>query len=263
VGVCSLPHWHLCDGNIPEGDETKGKLWAPCPEEEDSVSDDEEEFGSGRVSLSDSDQDLQITGHLKKVLTVEEAATAMENAILKENQSDPLQSGLGAGSLSSTVEDTVTDRKDSSSTSDDELREKQLKLVELQKQISSRKDTEAAAELASAERKRERRLRREQKLAALDQQEKLLQKQLKPPKKSTAVKPSPSGIAAGTSVKNCPNQKILSDQVAEHEARRQQRAAAKKAKQQQDQVSNLTIDGIRQLPDVQRQALELMTKLQG
>ena len=255
VGVCSLPHWHLCDGNIPEGDEAKGKPWAPCPEDEDSISDEEDEFGSG-VSLSESDE-IHVTGQQKKVLTVEEAAQEMNNAI---------QSGLGAASLASTVVDEVAERKDSSSTSDEEMREKQRKLEELQRQIASKKDSEVAAKLASAERKRERRLRREQKLAALDQQEKLLQKQLKQPKKSTAVKPSPrgsNGTIGDNSAQTGAKQKFLSDQVAEHEARRQQRAAVKKARQQQDQMSSLTIDGIRQLPDVQRQALELMTKLQG
>ena len=54
----------------------------------------------------------------------------------------------------------------------------------------------------------------------------------------------------------------MNDQVAEHEARRQRRAAAKKSEQKAESA-NLTIDGIRKLPDVQQQALDLMNKLQN
>ena len=50
--------------------------------------------------------------------------------------------------------------------------------------------------------------------------------------------------------------------MAEHEARRQRRAADKKAKQKAES-SSLTIDNIRKIPDVQQQALELMNKLQN
>ena len=103
-------------------------------------------------------------------------------------------------------------------------------------------------------------------MAALEEQEKLLQKQLKQTKKSTVVRPSPRGPKSNlgdNSAQTGTKKKFLSDQVAEHEVRRQQRAADKKARQQQEQMSSLTIDGIRKLPDVQRQALDLMTKLQG
>jgi hypothetical protein len=250
VGVCTLPHWHACDGNIPEGEEAKGKLWAPCPDSEEYLTDGDDLNGS----LTDSDPELQITGQEKTLLTVEKAAEAMENAI-----KNPLL-GLGATGL----EQVKPIRKESSSSSDDDLlRERQQQVEKLQRQIRAQQERETAAELASVERKQQRRLRREQKAAELDQREKLLQDQIKLSKLATSTgKPTPKQ-SSFIQPSAAPKQKhLLSDQVAEHEARRQRRAADKRAKLQQETVSNLTINGIRQLPDVQKQALDLMTKLQ-
>ena len=37
VGVCPLPHWEDCDGDIPEGQEARGQIWAPCPKDDPVV----------------------------------------------------------------------------------------------------------------------------------------------------------------------------------------------------------------------------------
>ena len=53
VGVCTLPHWEFCPGDIPEGEEAKGKLWAPCPDS--STSDDTDQFDDTLDKFEDED----------------------------------------------------------------------------------------------------------------------------------------------------------------------------------------------------------------
>ena len=42
VGVCPLPHWEDCDGDIPEGQEARGQIWAPCPKDDPLVTSSDE-----------------------------------------------------------------------------------------------------------------------------------------------------------------------------------------------------------------------------
>ena len=249
VGVCPLPHWEGCDGDIPRGDEAKGKIWAPCPEDTDSVSTTDDEKKSADDSDPDYVPDVEITGKQKLFSTVAEAAAALENS----SKVKPLSQS------SALNEQEQLTRKDSSSSSSDdgEFRAKQLQIEKLEKQIREQKEKDAATDLAKMERKKQRRLKRQQEVAALEEKEKLLQKQIR---HSKVVNPQKSGSAVPDLSTH--KQKLLSDQVAEHEARRQRRAAEKKAKQKEHSV-DLTIDEIRKLPEVQRQALDLMSKLQN
>ena len=54
--MCPLPHWEGCDGDIPKGEETKGKAWAPCPEGSLTTTDDEEK------DAVDSDEEVMVSG---------------------------------------------------------------------------------------------------------------------------------------------------------------------------------------------------------
>ena len=139
---------------------------------------------------------------------------------------------------------------------------KQVELLELQ--LCAQKDKEAAADLERLERKQQRRIRREKELSDLKQKEKSLNQKIKASKTILPMKvPSASSKPAAAPVKEpATKQKELSDQVAEHEARRQRRAADKKAKKKAES-SSLTIDSIRKIPVVQQQALDLMNKLQN
>ena len=246
VGVCSLPHWHACDGNIPEGDECKGKVWAPCPPSDDSPSDDSASDAKvSEVGVTDSDPEV----------------------LPKKNRNETEST---SGKHVETVVE-VDDKNSGVSSSDDEESQKKQQLLEkLQEEIRAEKEKAATANLAVQEKKRQKLLRREQRAAALADQERLLRDQLKQAKSATlSVKPSPKSVTTSaksksvgkSSAPSCVQQKFLSDQVAEHEARQQQKAAQRKLKQQQA-AGNLTIDGIRKIPDVQREALDLMSKLQ-
>ena len=247
VGVCSLPHWHACDGNIPEGDECKGKIWAPCPPSDDSASDAK----LSEIEVTDSDPEI-----LLKKNNVESASGSNT-----EKHVEPVVEVAGPNDDQISYEST---------SDDDASNDKQLLLEKLQEEIKSERERAATAQLALQEKKRQKMLRREQRAAALAEQERLLREQLKKAKSATlSLKPSPKSVATSTKSKNVNKssessnlqQKFLSDQVAEHEARQQQKAAQRRLKQQQA-ADNLSIDGIRKIPDVQKEALELMSKLQ-
>ena len=159
-------------------------------------------------------------------------------------------------------------RRVSISSSDGELQARLQQVEELERQVRVQNERDSAAELERVERKRDRRLRREIELADLREEEKLLKKQIKPsrsqlPKKVATAASRPAKAApVPAGAQAAPSQKLLRDQVAEHEARRQSRAADKRNKQREES-SNLTIDGIRKLPDVRQKALKLMSELQG
>ena len=250
VGVCPLPHWEGCERDIPKGDEAKGKIWAPCPEESLSSEDTDDDKKSVDDSDPDYDPEVEITGKGKLFSSVAEAAAALDNSTKVKPL--PLSTALPVNAEELTRKDSI-----SSSSDDGEFRAKQQQIEKLEKQIREQKGKEAAADLAKIERKNQRRLKRQREIAALEEKEKLLQKQIQNSKVVNPPKSSPTVPDLSTH-----DQKRLNDQVAEHEARRQRRAAEKKAKQKEHSV-DLTIDEIRKLPEVQRQALDLMSKLQN
>ena len=255
VGNCTLPHWDACDGNIPEGDECRGKLWAPCPESEDSDSDPVSGQETDKADLTLSDPEEQTTKKKDDTLLAAESASVehVEAITVVDKEKQETESDILV---------------DSSSSDDEENRKKQLLLEKLQKEVTEEKKKAAAADLAVQEKKHQKRLRREQRAAALAEQEKLLREQLKQARSATSsVKPSPKIVSASAKSKQVGSSsagnksKNLSDQAAEHEARQQRKAAERREKQKQE-MAGLSIAGIRKLPDVQRDALELMSKLQ-
>ena len=246
----------------------KGKVWAPCPDATISDS-EEEEFDDTLDQIEETENEFL----LKKdslPATLQAAAEALniaaESSLGGASRHVPLLLVTDEADLSEGEQGT----DDSSSSSDEELRErlKQVELLEMQVRVQQEK--EAAADQERLERKQQRRIKREKELTALKQKEKQLKQQIRVSK--AVVPPAPVKPAAAPAKPPKPTtapvkdpatkQKVLSDQVAEHEARRQRRAADKKAKHKAESCS-LTIDNIRKIPDVQQQALELMNKLQN
>ena len=305
VGVCPLPHWKDCDGNIPEDEEAKAKVWAPCPESE-SEDDDSGDIKLSDDSLDDDDSEVIIKDGK---LTVESAAAAMEDAIQNQNFNPNLisESGLlGAGSDVFSVQSgsadgrkqTLPSRSDSSSSSDGELNARQQELTKLKMELLRQQQAKAAADLSErADRKEQKKLVREKKAAELERQAQLLKEQLKQTKpvtkkiskltkspatigfKETRVSASKSSGVQGavtskkglTAAQNrdlpsedsvAGGEQSLEEQVAVHEARRQRKTAEKLVQKQKQQAAGLTIAGIRKMPDVQEQALEMMARLQ-
>ena len=121
VGVCTLPHWDACDGNIPEADEAKGKPWAPCPES--GVSSNSEESDPEKILVEGTEN---------------EPEKNEQNAA--SNSSDVMVVGLEPS-----VKIVSLDETESSSSSDEELRKKQLLVEKLKEQINVEKTSAAAA----------------------------------------------------------------------------------------------------------------------
>ena len=118
VGVCTLPHWSGCEGDIPAGEEAKGKIWAACPDSDAAKisegPDTEEEEGSKTTSSSDPEAETVAANATKKILTMQEAAEAMENTIQNP------ESILGTDRVTTLQQKTSgTKPGDSSSSSDD------------------------------------------------------------------------------------------------------------------------------------------------
>ena len=295
IGVCILPHWPNCDGDIPDGLEAKRKPWAPCPDVETDLEDDSHGgSGSSDTSIDPDDAAAKERNRLLLMektadvrsgntvpLTVETAAAAMEDAIA--NPSDILGAdgaGLDTGKGDDVLQmkQTKESSDESSSSSEEELRKKrqQLKLLQLQA-AEKQKEEEAAVVQARKEKKKMKRLRREQEAAELDRQSDQLRSRLSDnaAHKSTAAPPAAPSPSYGARRRTVGDQaaptkvsagrcsgKSLEEQVAGHEVRRQRRAAAKLTKQQQEQAAGLSMAGIRRMPDVQGEVLEMMTKLQ-
>ena len=203
-------------------------------------------------------------------IMIKAAAAAMYEAAVNTmgaTSSDPLNiPEYSSATLSNGQADLAKSEQNrkasSSSSSSDEELQSRLKQVEmLERQVRLQKEREAVEQVEKLERKKQRRLRREQQMTDLKQKEQLLQQQVQQQQRTVPTKVS-STVPPPSSAGGNPAQKVLSDQVAEHEARRQQRAAAKKAKQKVES-SRITIDEIRKIPDVQKQALDLMSQLQN
>ena len=171
VGVCPLPHWEGCERDIPRGDEAKGKIWAPCPEESLSSEDTDDDKKSVDDRDPDYDPEVEITGKGKLFSSVAEAAAALDNSTKVKPL--PLSTALTVNAEELTRKDSI-----SSSSDDGEFRAKQQQIEKLEKQIREQKGKEAAADLAKIERKNQRRLKRQREIAALEEKEKLLQKQI-------------------------------------------------------------------------------------
>ena len=145
VGVCTLPHWSGCEGDIPEGEEAKGKLWAACPDKEVSGSDADK---SGSESDTDPEVVLDLHKDRKKVLTVQDAAKVMLDAA--NNPQGIL--GLGGDGLGDVTGSNLLQHRgagqdnpsksilteNSSSSSDEDLKLKREQVLQLQLETKER-----------------------------------------------------------------------------------------------------------------------------
>ena len=151
-------------------------------------------------------------------------------------------------------QDTSVVVDDSESSSDDEeLREQRLELERLRVAVE-KESLQAAAKVARSE---DRRRKRDQKKLEVAQQMKVLQEQ-----QTSMSRPPPGSKVGGTSTGT--TSKVLKDKVAEHEAKKQRKAAAKKAEQQLKLSGvDFSMAGIRALPDVRKEVEGYITQLKS
>ena len=205
VGVCSLPHWSDCDGDIPEGEAAKGQVWAPCPEVVETTTED----SSGVIS--DSDKEAQSTTGASKFPESMEAAKELLEAAMQEVTNMPHTEALknALSDLSLTVNGSSVKGAslgDASASSGEEellLKRRQLEQLKLETVDNERKEAE------KRERKKQRRLRRERELAEIEKQTLELKKSISP-RPSPSVKKVPPKRTASNSGSN----NKLQDQVA-------------------------------------------------
>ena len=253
VGRCPLEHWHGCKGGISGGKDGKGKDWTACPT---MLSSDEE---SDSDSERDDDTDLASPDRTVNTLGGEEkfpeslsaAAASLENGLTGKSR---LAQDLSP--LSTLVQSK--EHGESSSSEDEELLEQRAEFDKLQKQLEQLSLDNKAAE--KAERKEAKRLKVVQEKEELARQTQILREKqalLSSQSRSATVAAINSSSFSGTRPKD------LKDKVAEHEAKKAQKAAAKLAKQQQKQGDVVTMSGIRALPDVRREVEDYITRLKA
>ena len=255
VGVCPLPHWTGCDGDVPEGDETRGQIWAPCPTVVTSSEDTKSDEKDTEFEITDDEKSKKLP------VSVKAAAASMETAIVDGQNSLKDKDGAVADLSQSLASSSIVT---SSSSGEDEilLKRKQLELLQVEANERKLKDAE------NKEKKKQRRLKREKELAELEEKTaKLIAESAKLKTTRSAKKSSKKTKVIASALPSKENstggKSKLQGQVAEHEARRQLRAAQKLTKNRKELSSGLTINGIREVPEVQQQALDLMSQLQN
>ena len=102
VGVCPLPHWEDCDGDIPEGQEARGQIWAPCPKDDPVVtSSDDSRSRSNSGSSTEIEIDEKNRNKDNKLPeNLEVAAKSMEDAISDKLSSSVLSKSVLTSSVS-------------------------------------------------------------------------------------------------------------------------------------------------------------------
>jgi hypothetical protein len=238
VGRCSLEHWQGCEGGITSGKHGNGKIWAGCDDENTTEeSDIEEESDVASEPEDKTDQNEGVKDHTTMELpgTVAAAAAFIESGISKQGETG----------------DTDTD----SSSEDEELRQ-QREEFEMLKRDVEKTSLEAAAKLA---RSQERQKRKAQKKEELARQMKMLKdKQAS----LSATSHQSSGTGTDEPHSTGAQSKLLKDKVAEHEAKKARKAAAKRVENSKHS-SGVTIGGIRALPEVRKEVEGYITQLKS
>ena len=275
VGTCPLDHWEGCHGGIKGGLDAKNKDWAPCSNVEDSSSgSDDSTLSQNSLHQGDDDDSDEIT--------MKTANLDMADLPVLKLKETPELSGEKQHHPS-------TDCSDLESEEEAAMEELRLQREEVQKlQSVVEKENLAAAEAAKVEAskhhaaKLERKTKRQQHIALekaeLEKQARLLREQradlsaagaaaLPPQLRSSSSQAGGPHVplaapphSAGLGARN----KDLSKQVAEHEARQQRRAAKKlvQRQEQQQHLAGLSMEGIRSVPDLRLEVEDYIHRLQ-
>ena len=241
VGVCPLQHWGLCAGGIKGGVDKSGKSWAGCTDKEE-VDDSDTSVDStlSKNSLvygGDDDESNPVVEDEISFKAPEEQPVPPKVSTLKDAEEDDIDKG-----------DDELDSDEEALQAD--LQRKRVEIQELQGLVQQKADEESKR--ARDERRRNRLVKAEAERADLERQERTLQAQARgfsAAGAASVVATLASGVghsATGT------RKKTLDTQVAEHEARRQRRAADKleKRKSEQAKAAGLSMATIRQVPEV-------------
>ena len=244
VGVCSLEHWDGCSGGIKGGNDAHGKSWAACPED---TSEDSETLS--QTSLDD-EVSSKMPADSQKVL-------AYTDSLYSEQ--------LLAKPETVLIQDSDLESEEEASKEELILRQEEIK--KLQKQIRQQEQIEAEKATEKLEMKR----RRQEKLALdkanLEEEARELRAVVagfSAPGASSLAPPPATATSSGNVMSSTgTKQKVLSQKVAEQEARQQHRAAEKLAKRQleQSQALGLSMEKIRSVPDVRNEVEAIMSRL--
>ena len=256
VGRCSLEHWIGCVGGITGGTDKHGKLWASCPTEDLT---DSESDSSSSDALDTTQADLK-TQKDELPGTLSEAAAVLLSSL--ENVSSHISP---LSQLKQAQDLDVSDCSD-----DEELQNQRAELARLQKEFRAEEvASQVAAKLARSAQRKQKRARE---LAELARQTQILKDKKaalfasNQHSTSRAADKSGNSSSVGRQIQpssSSTSRRDLKDKVAEHEAKKARKAAAKLAEQQLGQGGDLTIGGIRALPGVRREVEEYIAKLRG
>ena len=236
VGICPLEHWEGCEGGIPGGKDAKGKMWTACPNllTSDSETDDDlENETRKKKEFIDDKNGQQLPG------TMKEAAEIMEESLLDKHQQKQTE-----------VSDSDSD---SSSSEDEELRQQREEYERFQMEVEKQAQSSKAAAKAAKRDAKQRRIAQEK----ADLASKMKNLKLK---QASIITPSRQASHLGNVSTSGDN---LKEKVSEHEAKKQKKAADKRAKLQLQQSDGLTIGGIRSLPDVRQEVEGYISRLQS
>ena len=139
-----------------------------------------------------------------------------------------------------------------SSSDDDDLRAQREELESLQRKV----DQQSLLAVARAARAEEKQRKRSQKKAELDRQMKMLRD-----KQASLSASSETGTGSGSA--GTTTGTVLKNKVADYEAKKNQKAAARKAEQKLKENIGITMGGIRAIPDVRREVEGYITQLKS
>ena len=245
VGKCQLNHWVGCKDDIPGGKGKNGKQWAACPSMHDSDSDIDDSDDPGETNSEGYDEGPGKKGLLPDSLA--KAAASLELDMEKVETTGQL-------SPLSQLKDTVEEEEDTSSDDEDFLVLQREELERLRQTVEQQSLANKAAE--KARQKAERKV-----LFAQEKRELAHEVQVLKEKQAALLlqsRPSP-GAPSSTGTK----QKNLKDKVAEHEAKKASKAAAKLLQQQQNTGDGLVMAGIRTIPDVRQEVEQYIAQLKA
>ena len=190
-----------------------------------------------------------------------ESVTTEESGSESENEKDKIES-TNLQKLPTSIEEAAAklgadivnlDTSDSSS-DDEDLRTKKEELDRLKREV----DQQSMLAVARAARAEEKEKKRSRKKAELDRQMKMLRD-----KQASLSTSLGSGTGSGGPSATGTVPRDLKNKVAEHEAKKNQKAAARKADQKLKEGNGVTMGGIRAIPDVRREVEGYITQLKS
>ena len=208
VGVCPLQHWGLCAGGIKGGIDKSGKSWAGCTDTEE---------------VDDSDTSADST--LSKNSLLGSGDEGESNPVIEDEVSfkAPDEPTNTPTVLTQRETEDVDELDSDEEALQADLQHKRAEIQKLQGLVQQKAEDESKR--AKDERRRLRMLKAEEDRADLERQERTLQAQSRGFSAAGAAGVDTHHVGGVEPSANGTRKKTIDSQVAEHEARRQRRAA--------------------------------------